>query len=108
MNTMKRTASGLIVPKKKVPLPTPCLYCPNLIWLHNEVENRVHLVKGKPACITCRTVKFGSLNKQYKKDKRLYAQDLKAKEAIEQEAANQHAIDVAIASQEKTKTQMIK
>lgn len=103
MNDIKQTASGILVPEKKK-IPVPCEYCGNPIWQHNEVKGRLWLVKGKPACAVCRVTKFSKMGKAIKSDRKNYFKDKKVRAELAQETANEMAIDVALASQNKTDT----
>lgn len=92
------TKTGILVPKPKA---TPCGYCPDGIWAHNEAGGKIHTVDGKPICAKCRIMKSSRYASRILNDKKKYKKDVEARKELQQRNENERMIDVAIASQKR-------
>lgn len=92
---------------KEEPKHLVCGYCPRFIFQSDEPNAQYRYLDGLPICARCRILK-GSKASEIIADKDRVKEDLKIKNDLRQKKADEVAIDVAIATQEETKTQMIK
>lgn len=96
-----------LVPKKER-VGVRCGFCPVIIWRDNEANGRLFVKQGKPICACCRVMR-GRYGRQIEKEvPRKRAEDSAVKENLLQRKANDHAIDIAMATQQSTKTQIQK
>lgn len=84
-----------------------CGYCPAFVYAHLEPQGEYKYLDGLPICARCRILK-GTKASEIIADKDRVAEDLKTKNDLRQKKADDLAIEVAIATQEETQTQMIK
>lgn len=98
---------NFLVPKKEK-TGVRCGFCPFIIWKHNEARGRLFVKNGRPICARCRIMN-GRYGKQIAQEVSKKA-DLDAilRNNIQQQKANDRAIDIAIASQKATNTQIQK
>jgi Zn-finger protein len=103
---MKSKTPKVIVPLEQSQ-PVRCGYCPSLIFKDREVNGRLHLIDGSPACVRCRILK-SKTGKQIVKDKAKLEEDLAEKERVAQLEADQEVRVIAHESQIATKTAISK
>lgn len=84
-----------------------CGYCPAFIYVHLEPNSEYKYLNELPICARCRILKSAHASEIIADRDRL-DEDLKEKNQLRQKKADDIAIEVAIATQEETQTQMIK
>lgn len=96
----------ILVPAK-LPDYFDCGSCPKKIFLHNEVDGKLHYdAKGNPVCVLCR-IKGSTKDKVgMARGKEDFDKDQKELYTFRQRKANQQAQEVAIVSQLANKSVM--
>lgn len=84
-----------------------CGFCPAFVYAHLEPNGEYKYLDGLPICARCRILK-GRKASEIIADREHLDEDLKLKNDMRQKKADEIAIEVAIATQEETQTQMIK
>jgi len=87
---MKKTASGILIPKKK---GVDCSYCFRKIHKEQEPDGRLRLVEGRPMCPTCRAVKMSKFTSKILGDKSNHLKD-KAQVTKKLEANEKSRVDI--------------
>jgi len=103
---MEQTKSGIIIPRSKK--PALCGFCGQPVFAHNEVNGRIHFRVGKVICISCRVLSGKQARGIVLDVARNIGKDRMEKQRVKQNKANDQAIEVALASQDNTRTKMNK
>lgn len=108
MNEFTPTATGLLVPNHSKLAGVRCGFCPTVIRKDAEVNGRLHIFEQKPICPKCRILRNDKSSGAIRSDKPKYEIDVKKRDAHLQEVHNNDVRRLAIESQERTRTKLIK